>query len=185
MRSRSVAVPARPRSRTPSRRRRSAVSVAGGDVAVILLRPGGVVRFVGPRLAGSRSAGSATKSGGEWDSSAFALRASARSHRVSDPPRRRSRRRVTRAEADGGESGIRTHGRVSPTHAFQACSFNHSDISPCRINNLRPRLDQDYGDCDKSSNVPRSLMGFSSIAAPLMLARRNERGALDPIRWTL
>ena len=35
-----------------------------------------------------------------------------------------------RAEADGGESGIRTHGRVSPTHAFQACSFNHSDISP-------------------------------------------------------
>ena len=31
----------------------------------------------------------------------------------------------------GGESGIRTHGRVSPTHAFQACSFNHSDISPC------------------------------------------------------
>ena len=32
--------------------------------------------------------------------------------------------------ATGGESGIRTHGRVSPTHAFQACSFNHSDISP-------------------------------------------------------
>src|SRR2546425_8127858 len=30
----------------------------------------------------------------------------------------------------GGERGIRTHGRVSPTHAFQACSFNHSDISP-------------------------------------------------------
>src|SRR5215471_4214231 len=30
----------------------------------------------------------------------------------------------------GGESGIRTHGRVSPTHAFQACSLNHSDISP-------------------------------------------------------
>jgi hypothetical protein len=33
-------------------------------------------------------------------------------------------------ELIGGESGIRTHGRVSPTHAFQACSFNHSDISP-------------------------------------------------------
>ena len=42
-----------------------------------------------------------------------------------------------RAEVDGGESGIRTHGRVSPTHAFQACSFNHSDISPFRINHLR------------------------------------------------
>jgi hypothetical protein len=23
---------------------------------------------------------------------------------------------------------------------FQACSFNHSDISPFRINNLQPRL---------------------------------------------
>ena len=31
---------------------------------------------------------------------------------------------------DGGERGIRTLGRVSPTHAFQACSLNHSDISP-------------------------------------------------------
>ena len=30
----------------------------------------------------------------------------------------------------GGESGIRTHGRVSPTHAFQACSFYDSYISP-------------------------------------------------------
>src|SRR5262245_42495245 len=36
----------------------------------------------------------------------------------------------TRAKV-GGERGIRTLGRVSPTHAFQACSFNHSDISPC------------------------------------------------------
>jgi hypothetical protein len=33
-------------------------------------------------------------------------------------------------EESGGEGGIRTHGRVSPTHAFQACSFNHSDTSP-------------------------------------------------------
>src|SRR5579863_4446532 len=31
---------------------------------------------------------------------------------------------------DGGEGGIRTHGRVSPTHAFQACSLSHSDTSP-------------------------------------------------------
>ena len=30
----------------------------------------------------------------------------------------------------GGEGGIRTHGRVSPTHAFQACSLNRSDTSP-------------------------------------------------------
>src|SRR5437667_1045913 len=30
----------------------------------------------------------------------------------------------------GGEGGIRTHGEISPTHAFQACSFSHSDTSP-------------------------------------------------------
>ena len=40
--------------------------------------------------------------------------------------------RRQRSEAScGGESGIRTHGRrITPTHAFQACSINHSDISP-------------------------------------------------------
>ena len=39
---------------------------------------------------------------------------------------------VTRAAApcNGGESGIRTHVRVSPKHAFQACAFSHSAISP-------------------------------------------------------
>jgi hypothetical protein len=36
----------------------------------------------------------------------------------------------------GGESGIRTHVRVSPKHAFQACAFSHSAISPA--NNLLP-----------------------------------------------
>src|SRR5688500_13373050 len=30
----------------------------------------------------------------------------------------------------GGEKGIRTLGTVSRTHAFQACSLNHSDCSP-------------------------------------------------------
>ena len=30
----------------------------------------------------------------------------------------------------GGERGIRTLDRVSPIHAFQACAFNHSAISP-------------------------------------------------------
>ena len=30
----------------------------------------------------------------------------------------------------GGEGGIRTHGRVSPTLAFEASSFNRSDTSP-------------------------------------------------------
>src|SRR6266852_3718880 len=30
----------------------------------------------------------------------------------------------------GGETGIRTLDRVSPIHAFQACAFSHSAISP-------------------------------------------------------
>jgi hypothetical protein len=34
----------------------------------------------------------------------------------------------------GGESGIRTHVRVSPKHAFQACAFSHSAISPASRN---------------------------------------------------
>src|SRR5579864_1913350 len=32
--------------------------------------------------------------------------------------------------SSGGERGIRTLDRVSPIHAFQACAFNHSAISP-------------------------------------------------------
>ncbi len=36
----------------------------------------------------------------------------------------------------GGEDEIRTHGTIARTHAFQACSFNHSDTSP-RRNALR------------------------------------------------
>ena len=31
---------------------------------------------------------------------------------------------------DGGEGGIRTHGPVAETHAFQACRFVHSRTSP-------------------------------------------------------
>ncbi len=31
---------------------------------------------------------------------------------------------------NGGESGIRTHDRVTPIHALQACALNHSAISP-------------------------------------------------------
>ncbi len=31
---------------------------------------------------------------------------------------------------NGGQRGIRTLGRVSPTHAFQACTFNHSVTCP-------------------------------------------------------
>src|SRR5262249_9641695 len=37
---------------------------------------------------------------------------------------------VRRPNLAGGESGIRTHGTVSRTHAFQACALSHSAISP-------------------------------------------------------
>ncbi len=40
------------------------------------------------------------------------------------------RRPLDLPERAGGEAGIRTRGGVSPTHALQACSFNHSDTSP-------------------------------------------------------
>ena len=33
----------------------------------------------------------------------------------------------------GGEGGIRTHGPIAGTHAFQACRFDHSRTSPHRI----------------------------------------------------
>ena len=30
----------------------------------------------------------------------------------------------------GGAGGIRTHVKLSPKHAFQACAFNHSATAP-------------------------------------------------------
>jgi hypothetical protein len=53
---------------------------------------------------------------------------------------------------------VRQHARAVIN--FQACSIDHSDISPFRINDLRTHNDQGIADCDKSSNVPRSLTGF-------------------------
>ena len=35
--------------------------------------------------------------------------------------------------SDGGEGGIRTHGPIAGTHAFQACRFDHSRTSPRRF----------------------------------------------------
>jgi Recombinase len=54
----------------------------------------------------------------------------------------------------------------SGSYAFQACLIDRSSISPFRMNDLRSPQMADSADCDKSSNVPRSLTGFSSIAAP-------------------
>ena len=73
-------------------------------------------------------------------------------------------RRAQRSEA--AEPGSTQKGEpLSDSHVFQACSIDHSDISPFRINDLRSRVDQASADSDKSSNVPRSRAGISSIAA--------------------
>src|ERR1019366_3036265 len=37
---------------------------------------------------------------------------------------------VQQIKETGGESGIRTHVTLSSKHAFQACAFSHSAISP-------------------------------------------------------
>ena len=37
---------------------------------------------------------------------------------------------ISRELGTGGEGGVPTLGKVTPTHAFQACSFSHSDTSP-------------------------------------------------------
>jgi hypothetical protein len=67
---------------------------------------------------------------------------------------------------------------------IQACSFNHSDISPFTINDLRLRNDREGANCVRPPNVPRSLTGHSSIAAPLLLARRRGRGRVSPAALT-
>ena len=38
--------------------------------------------------------------------------------------------RAFKLGGNGGETGIRTLGTLSSTHAFQACAFSHSAISP-------------------------------------------------------
>ncbi len=44
--------------------------------------------------------------------------------------------RISLLESNGGEGGIRTHVRVSPKHAFQACAFSHSATSPDALRSL-------------------------------------------------
>jgi len=40
---------------------------------------------------------------------------------------------VNKGLFSGGENGIRTHERIAPLHAFQACAFNHSATSPYQL----------------------------------------------------
>jgi len=48
---------------------------------------------------------------------------------------------------------------------FQACSFNHSDISPYRINDFQLRQTPISPNCVRPWNILRSLARISSIAA--------------------
>jgi hypothetical protein len=43
-----------------------------------------------------------------------------------------------RGGGTSGEKGIRTPGTVSRTHAFQACTFNRSAISPEGVERANP-----------------------------------------------
>jgi hypothetical protein len=44
----------------------------------------------------------------------------------------------------GGESGIRTHGRLTPTAVFKTAALNHSAISPNCVVPAPPRSSQPY-----------------------------------------
>lgn len=51
----------------------------------------------------------------------------------------------------GGQGGIRTLGDITATHAFQACSFDHSDTCPLVVGaeprRPKPEWQPDFGKC--------------------------------------
>ena len=57
-----------------------------------------------------------------------------------------------KTQSGGGEGGIRTPGKVAPTHAFQACSLNHSDTSPGRV-----RITKWRANCMTPARLPQAL----------------------------
>src|SRR3989442_8625578 len=73
----------------------------------------------------------------------------------------------------GGERGIRTLGRVSPTHAFQACSFNpRTSLRVFGINRLRASGSARKPNCDRNCDTPpKGLRSFTGVRA-LEHARR-------------
>src|SRR5437660_8485752 len=61
----------------------------------------------------------------------------------------------------GGERGIRTLDRVSPIHAFQACAFNHSAISPVR---KKPPLAVSQAACESLNRITWGVSNSSPRA---------------------
>ncbi len=71
----------------------------------------------------------------------------------------------------GGESGIRTRVRVSPKHAFQACAFSHSAISP---RSIAPIVMKSGGGVQRDA-----YSEFGTVALPnmgMLFLRQNKRG---------
>jgi hypothetical protein len=77
----------------------------------------------------------------------------------------------------GGESGIRTHVRVSPKHAFQACAFSHSAISPAQVGTgVIIQADGDEGGClaERSMAVDELIESLADYPAAANFANTHE-----------
>jgi hypothetical protein len=70
----------------------------------------------------------------------------------------------------GGESGIRTHVTLSSKHAFQACAFSHSAISPAT--NLLQDCALVGSYCRDSNRRPNAAIESSSILWPQPLKQQ-------------
>jgi hypothetical protein len=77
-------------------------------------------------------------------------------------------------EIYGGEGGIRTHGGVSPTLAFEASSFDRSDTSPRRLR------ETDYQTAPSRSTSPAVSIS-SAILSAMLLDRSKQQARLPRI----
>ena len=83
----------------------------------------------------------------------------------------------------GGESGIRTHVRVSPKHAFQACAFSHSAISPARMMRSSARRARER-EVTAFITIVRSSMKTSNRRSELPPMSRNKEASSYKTRAT-
>src|SRR5579859_694602 len=82
----------------------------------------------------------------------------------------RSRKCNCLKQLTGGESGIRTHVRVSPKHAFQACAFSHSAISPARNSSI---ISENLFSVLKQARLSAAIGNFAFAADAVAIARQN------------
>ena len=83
----------------------------------------------------------------------------------------------------GGQGGIRTLGDIAATHAFQACSFDHSDTCPlvvgAQARRLNPEWQPDFGKCRRFFQGTR----FCAMTAKPRLSHRDILSALAGTKW--